>query len=214
MEADFWHKRWEDNNIPFHEGKPNTLLVRHIDTLKLPENGRVFIPLCGKTKDFDWLSGEGYRTVGAELSEIAIQQLFDELSITPDISEVGAHKHYTANGIDVWVGDIFQMTAEMLGPVDATFDRAAMVAMPASMRQLYVDQVADITCNAPQLLTCFEYDQSLLEGPPFDVKEPEVRELYGRHYDANVVERVPIKGGLKGKCPSDAVLWHLTPHPK
>lgn len=211
MEAEFWQKRWQDNNIPFHEGKPNTLLIRHVDKLNLPHGGRVFIPLCGKTKDFEWLMSQGHRAVGAELSEIAIQQLFGELNITPQISEVSAHKIYAAPDIDVWVGDIFQMTAEMLGQVDGTFDRAAMVAMPASMRQRYVDQVATVTRHAPQLLTCFEYDQSLLEGPPFDVKEPEVRDLYHAHYDVSLVERVPIRGGLKGKCPSDAVLWHLIP---
>jgi len=209
MELEFWQKRWRDNNIPFHEGKPNTLLIRHIDRLNLPKGGRVFIPLCGKTKDFEWLASQGYRAVGAELSEIAIQQLFEELNITPTVSEVGTHKHYAAPGIDVWVGDIFQMTAEMMGPVDGTFDRAAMVAMPESMRQQYVNKVAEISKCAPQLLTCFEYDQSLLDGPPFDVKEPEVRSLYDQHYDVSLVERVPIRGGLKGKCPSDAVLWHL-----
>lgn len=212
MEAEFWHKRWEDNHIPFHEGKPNTLLIRHIDQLNLPEDGRVFIPLCGKTKDFEWLIQQGFRTVGAELSEIAIQQLYEELSIIPTISMVGTQKHYSADGIDVFVGDIFDLSADILGPVDAIFDRAAMVAMPASMRQQYVNQVAEISGCAPQLLTCFEYDQSLLEGPPFDVKEDEVRELYRQHYDVSLVERVSIKGGLKGKCPSDAVLWGLRAH--
>lgn len=212
MEAEFWHKRWEDNHIPFHEGKPNTLLVRHLEALQLAKGSRVFIPLCGKTRDFGWLRGEGFRTVGAELSEIAIQQLFEELGVTPSISEAGTQKLYSADGIHIFVGDIFELTAETLGPVDAIFDRAAMVAMPASMRQRYVTQVAKISKTAPQLLTCFEYDQNLLEGPPFDVKQPEVEELYREHYDVSLVERVPIKGGLKGKCPADAALWMLTPH--
>lgn len=211
MDAEFWYKRWEDNHIPFHEGKPNTLLIRHIDLLGLPENGRMFIPLCGKTKDFEWLISQGYRTVGAELSEIAIQQLFEELKISPTISSIDSQKHYRADGIDIFVGDIFELTADVLGPVDAVFDRAAMVAMPASMRQRYVRQVAGISKKAPQLLTCFEYDQNLLEGPPFDVKEAEVRELYSDFFDVGLVERVPIRGGLKGKCPADAALWNLKP---
>lgn len=211
MEADFWYKRWEDDHIPFHEGKPNTLLVRHLSVLDLSKDDRVFIPLCGKTKDFDWLAAEGYRAVGAELSELAIQQLFAELEITPSISAVGAHKHYSADGIDVFVGDIFELSADMLGAVDAIFDRAAMVAMPASMRQRYVAQVAKVSQNAPQLLTCFEYDQNLLDGPPFDVRQAEVEDLYRDIYDVTLVERVPIRNGLKGKCPADAALWKLAP---
>jgi len=212
MEADFWHKRWEDNQIPFHEGKPNALLVRHIETLNLAKGARVFIPLCGKTKDFEWLASQGYRAVGAELSEIAIQQLFAELEIAPDVSTVGTLKRYSADGIDVLVGDIFELSASTLGPVDAIFDRAAMVAMPASMRQRYVTQVAKISDHAPQLLTCFECDQSLLDGPPFDVNQDEVEALYSDFYDVALVERVPIRNGLKGKCPADAALWHLTPN--
>lgn len=211
MEADFWHKRWEDDHIPFHEGKPNTLLVRHLSVLDLSKGDRVFIPLCGKTKDFDWLIAEGYRTVGVELSEIAIQQLFEELKVTPTISIDGEHKHYCADGIDVFVGDIFELSADMLGPVDAIFDRAAMVAMPKSMRQRYVAQVAKISMNAPQLLTCFEYNQNLLEGPPFDVKQAEIEDLYDDIYDVSLLERVLIRSGLKGKCPADAALWKLTP---
>lgn len=211
MESDFWHKRWEDDHIPFHEGKPNTLLVRHLGVLNLDKTARLFIPLCGKTKDFDWLMAQGYRTVGAELSEIAIQQLFAELKTTPEISTVGTHKLYSADNIDIFVGDIFELSSDMLGSVDAIFDRAAMVAMPASMRQLYVTKVANISKNAPQLLTCFEYDQSLLDGPPFDVKQAEVEDLYRGLYDVSLVERVPIRGGLKGKCPADAALWKLSP---
>ena len=211
MESDFWHKRWEDDHIPFHEGKPNTLLVRHLGVLNLDKTARLFIPLFGKTKDFDWLMAQGYRTVGAELSEIAIQQLFAELKTTPEISTVGTHKLYSADNIDIFVGDIFELSSDMLGSVDAIFDRAAMVAMPASMRQPYVTQVANISKNAPQLLTCFEYDQSLLDGPPFDVKQAEVEDLYRGLYDVSLVERVPIRGGLKGKCPADAALWKLSP---
>lgn len=212
MEADFWHKRWEDNHIPFHEGKPNALLVRHLGALNLVKGARVFIPLCGKTKDVDWLIGEGYRVVGAELSEIAIQQLFAELGITPSISIVGSQKHYSANGIDIFVGDIFELSADMLGPVDAIFDRAAMVAMPKIMRQHYVTHVSEISNRTPQLLTCYEYDQSLLDGPPFNVEQAEVDELYREFYNVALIERVPLRNGLKGKCPADAALWHLTPY--
>lgn len=211
MEPEFWHKRWEENHIPFHEGKPNALLVRNLNKLGLSQGSRVFLPLCGKTSDFEWLAGEGYRAVGAELSEIAIEQLFEDLNITPDVSDIGTQKHYSADGVDVFVGDIFDLSGDVLGPVDAVFDRAAMVAMPTSMRQRYVDQVTKISNTAPQLLTCFEYDQSLLDGPPFDVKQPEVEGLYKAWYDVSLMERVPIRGGLKGQCPADAALWKLTP---
>ncbi len=34
------------------------------------------MPLCGKTRDIWWLLESGYRVVGAELSRVAVEQLF------------------------------------------------------------------------------------------------------------------------------------------
>ena len=39
--------------------------------------------LCGKTLDISWLLSKGYRVTGAELSQIAIEQLFMELGVQP-----------------------------------------------------------------------------------------------------------------------------------
>jgi hypothetical protein len=49
------------------------LLVPHFKALSLPEGGRVFLPLCGKTLDIHWLLTGGYRVSGAELRKIAIE---------------------------------------------------------------------------------------------------------------------------------------------
>ncbi|MEL6402560.1 MAG: hypothetical protein AAFR26_26305 [Cyanobacteria bacterium J06626_4] len=57
-----------------------------------------------------------------------------ELDVTPQILEVGEVKHYSAENIDIFVGDIFQVSSEMLGSVDAIYDRAALVALPADVR--------------------------------------------------------------------------------
>ena len=67
MEADFWHQKWEKNDIGFHREEANPLLVDHFDALNLPQGSRVFLPLCGKTRDIAWLLSQGYRVVGAEL---------------------------------------------------------------------------------------------------------------------------------------------------
>jgi hypothetical protein len=127
MEHSFWHERWESGRIGFHQGKPNKLLLAHFDALGLADRSRVFLPLCGKTRDIAWLLSQGYRVAGAELSELAIRQLFEELGVEPVISNLGQFKRYSATDIEIFVGDIFSLTAELLGPVDAVFDRAALV---------------------------------------------------------------------------------------
>ena len=81
MDPTFWHQRWEKNEIAFHEGKANALLVKHFHELTLAKGRRVFVPLCGKTLDISWLLSNGYHVAGAELSQVAIEQLFMELGI-------------------------------------------------------------------------------------------------------------------------------------
>ena len=55
MNKDFSHHRWQTNRIGFHESRPNPLLVEHFPALEVPDGGRVFVPLCGKTRDIGWL---------------------------------------------------------------------------------------------------------------------------------------------------------------
>ena len=89
MDPEFWTQRWRKSEIGFHEGKANALLVEHFKDMHGNRGDRVFVPLCGKTRDLDWLLSQGYRVAGAELSETAIKQLFAELGVEPEISEQG-----------------------------------------------------------------------------------------------------------------------------
>jgi thiopurine S-methyltransferase len=210
MEHSFWHDRWQSGRIGFHENKPNPLLTSHFSALSVPENGRVFVPLCGKTLDIGWLLSRGCRVAGAELSELAIRQLFEELGVDPEITELEELKRYSADSIDIFVGDIFDLTAGVLGPVDAVFDRAALVALPAEMRAAYVPHIADITGRAPQLLVTFEYDQSRLDGPPFSIGSYEVKQRYGHSYALSTLARDHVAGGFKGQDVKERV-WLLKP---
>jgi len=210
MDPDFWHWRWQENKIGFHESDTNPLLVKHFDALSLSDGARVFIPLCGKTLDIHWLLAKGYRVVGAELVETAIQQLFAELGVEPDITEVGAFKQYSAQGIDIFVGDFFNLSDAILGPVDAVYDRAALVALPEAMRKRYARHLITVTNKAPQLLLSFEYDQSLVPGPPFSVGPDEVHEYYEGYYTITLAELVVLQGGLKGKYDCLEAVWLLS----
>jgi thiopurine S-methyltransferase len=129
MDASFWHNRWQTNQTGWHEHAVNPLLITHFPSLNIPPCGRVFVPLCGKSLDLGWLLSRGYAVAGAELSELAVTQLFAELGMEPTILEVGKHKHFHGEKIDIYVGDLFDLSREMLGPVDAVYDRAALVAL-------------------------------------------------------------------------------------
>lgn len=209
MDAQFWHDRWASNEIGFHKSEANPLLVKYVDELSLAEGRRVFLPLCGKTLDIGWLLSRGYRVAGAELSAAAIEQLFVELGVTPTITKVGVLDHYSAPQLDIFVGDIFKVTPELLGPVDAIYDRAALVALPQDMRARYAAHLMALTAHAPQLLISFEYDQQAMEGPPFSVGNDEIRQHYGQRYDIAVLTSLDVPGGLKGRCPATERVYVL-----
>lgn len=209
MEAKFWHDRWASNEIGFHKSEANPLLVKHFDELSLANGSRVFLPLCGKTLDIPWLLSRGYRVAGAELSPLAIEQLCAELGVTAMITKVCRLDHYSAPQLDLFVGDIFDVTPQMLGSVDAIYDRAALVALPPLMRGRYAAHLTALTAQAPQLLISFEYDQRMMEGPPFSVDEEEIGQHYGRHYDITVLASLDVPGGLKGRCPATETVYLL-----
>jgi thiopurine S-methyltransferase len=211
MEPNFWQKKWVDNEIAFHRSDANPLLVKYFNALGLAKGSRIFLPLCGKTLDIRWLLSNGYRVAGAELSKIAIEQLFMELGVKPTITTHGNLDHYSADHIDIFVGDIFELSSNLLGHVDAIYDRAALVALPKSMRSQYTTHLMNITGKAPQLLICYVYDQNLQEGPPFSISNNEVHQHYNTHYNLTLRESAEVEGGLKGKCSATENVWLIRP---
>jgi thiopurine S-methyltransferase len=205
MNADFWLNKWDRNDIAFHESEANPALVKYFKELSLPKGSRVFLPLCGKTLDLGWLLSQGYRVAGAELSQKAIEQLFEGLGVTPLITDTGALKRYSAHNIDIYVGDIFKLSRDLLGPVDAIYDRAALVALTPEVRKKYTAHLKAITAQAPQLLLSFAYDQTLMDGPPFSVSNEEVQGHYQDTYTLTLLSSADFQ--LKGHPAKENVWW-------
>lgn len=209
MEADFWHQKWEKNDIGFHREEANPLLADHFDALKLSQGSRLFLPLCGKTRDIAWLLSQGHRVAGAELSALAVTQLFEELGIKPDVVDAGALTHYRSEALDLFLGDFFELEPERLGAVGAIYDRAALVALPETLRKRYAAHLTRITDSAPQLLVTYVYDQTVIDGPPFSVNDEEVLQHYGNQYTPILLNSHEVPGGMKGKCAAKEHVWLL-----
>lgn len=209
MKESFWYDKWNKNDVGFHENEVNPLLIKHFKKLNLVKDSRIFLPLCGKTLDIYWLLTSGYKVVGAELSQFAVSQLFKELGIEPEISIKGELEHYQAKNIDIFVGNIFNISKEMIGSVDAVYDRAALVALPPKLRNQYANHLLKLTDKAPQLLICYEYEQKVMQGPPFSICNEGIKQHYAGHYNFNFIESKNIKGGLKGKVTASETVWLL-----
>ena len=73
------------------------------------------------------------------------------------------------------------------------FDRAALIALPPDMRVRYArDVYSKLPPGCRGFLITLEYPQAEREGPPFSVPEEEVRALYARDWDIELLERRPI----------------------
>lgn len=209
MEHEFWHNKWEKGEIGFHQQEVNPLLAHYLATLPLNNNSHIFVPLCGKSLDIHWLLKQGHRVTGVELNELAVQQLFDELDIKPTIVNVRKMKHYSSDRLDVFIGDIFDLSPTMLATINLVYDRAALIALPFTMRKNYTSHVMSISNNAPQLLICLEYDQAIIQGPPFSVSRKEIEQHYQYNYQINLLESEPIPEKLKNKVSAKEAIWWL-----
>ena len=209
MEHEFWHNKWKANEIGFHRAEPNSNLTEHLPKLNLKPGAKIFVPLCGKTLDIGYLLGCGFDVVAVELHENAVAQLFEELGVTPEVSDVGDLKKYRSDKVTVYAGDFFELGPEHLGAVDAIYDRAALVALPEAMRQRYAARLPELTSKAPQLLVTFDYDQSQYDGPPFSIPESAVLSLYDATYDCACQFRQQLPEGLKGQTEAWESVWLL-----
>lgn len=193
MDHDFWHRRWQDNRIGFHQSEPTPLLQKHWPAVGAPSGGTVFVPLAGKSLDMVWFASQGYRVLGVELSPLAVAQFFDEQGLRPEIVETRYGLHHRAGGIELILGDAFALDEAALAGCTAVFDRAALIALPPDLRARYVDALhARLPAGCRGLLITLEYPQHEKEGPPFAVSEPEVRERYARDWTVDLLERRDI----------------------
>ena len=193
MEADFWHQRWQNAQIGFHLDEVNPYLMQYWPQLVIAKGSRVLVPLCGKSLDLLWLAQQGYEVIGVEISPLAVAAFFSEAGITPHRHRGRAHEIWQGGGISLFCGDFFALLAEDIGPIDAIYDRASLIALPARMRQGYVEQLTRL-CPAPvqSLLITLFYEQSQMDGPPFAVSPEEVQELFSPLFEVSEIARLDI----------------------
>lgn len=204
MQKEFWHQKWQCNDIGFNQQQPHALLIQYFGTLNLRSGQRVFVPLCGKSVDMLWLLNQSIDVVGVELSSIACEAFFSEHDISFSKTQVGKFSVYQGKNISLLCGDFFDLTPAILGHIDAVYDRAALIALPTDIRQHYASFTKTLfERNTPVLLLVVSYDQSRMNGPPFSVDKAEIVKLYGKHIHlkqlcSQSVQPIPSHLGDKG----------------
>jgi len=192
MDNNYWHKRWQLNEIGFNQKQPNLLLQRYFQTLGLKLGSRVFVPLCGKSIDMLWLIQQGYEVIGVEMSSTACKAFFEENKISPKVSKLGDGLGYSNDKITLFVGDFFQLNTQLLGHVDAVYDRAALIALPMELRQRYAAHLTELLApHATIFLITTSYNQNEMQGPPFSVNAHEVNALFSERFNIQLLYSKP-----------------------
>jgi thiopurine S-methyltransferase len=179
MDPDFWHTRWQDNLIGFHQNDINSHLLRFWPQLGLATGSRILVPLCGKSLDMLWLRDQDHAVTGVEVSQLAVETFFEDNGLTPEIHEERFGRRYVCKQLELLCADFFSLTPADIGAVGAVYDRAALIALTATQRPGYAEQLIRLcTRDSMGLLITLEYNQLEMSGPPFAVDREEVYRLF------------------------------------
>lgn len=221
MDSKFWQQRWQDGRIGFHKSNVNPQLTEYFSELAVPISGQVLVPLCGKSVDMVWLAHAGYDVVGVELVETAVQAFFAEQKVIPTITEFTSAtvnailKRYqgqlAGQTITLWAADIFAISAIDIGEINAVYDRAALIALPATMRADYSAQIVKLSNHAPQLLITLNYDQSKKDGPPFSISQQQLQQYYDTDYKIIELENQSSTLNTASELAVTEQVWLLNP---
>ena len=189
-----WLERWERGHTGWHEAGGSAALRKFWPGL--PAGSRVLVPMCGKSADLLWLEQQGLDVTGVELSGIAVRAFFAEAGISFDIETGNGLPRFKARqrNLCIHCGDYFQFSAK---PFDAVYDRAALVALPPEFRPAYAKYTRSLMqADAVHLLITLEYDQSMVNGPPYSVLADEVKGYWPelrRAGDKSALKNMPPK---------------------
>jgi thiopurine S-methyltransferase len=218
MELSYWQSRWRKGNTGFHMPGGYPALNTWQDRI-LTKDSRVLVPLCGKSDDLIWFAERCAGVTGVEISREAIESFFRDQHINPDRTSFLGFNIYSSNNIELWEGDFLKFPVRKAPRIDLIYDKAALVALPPSMRRNYIQKLLEWDNPRPDiLLHHFIYDPDEMNGPPFSVSQTEILEAFGDIYDVDVLESNELdlsqfskfmQRGLSGGLREQ--LLHLTP---
>ncbi|UCB54360.1 MAG: thiopurine S-methyltransferase [Thiotrichales bacterium] len=199
MDIDFWLERWDRGETGFHQQHINPYLGYYYGELGPPPEKRagfrVFVPLCGKSRDLWWLQQSGYDVVGVEFSELAVEQFVAGEPLDFKKTDRNGHDSYKTDRLEILVADFFDLQEQDIGNITDIYDRASLIALPVDMRRRYVEKITALQPPGTRtLLITLTYPDREMEGPPFSVTEEEVKDLYSGDYR---IEKLAAKNVLE-----------------
>ncbi|WP_221794264.1 thiopurine S-methyltransferase [Oceanobacter mangrovi] len=210
-----WLQMWQQDQIGgFHQPLVNPLLVKHWPAQGLRPNSRILVPLCGKSLDMIWLAQQGHKVVGIELSPLAVKAFFRENNLQVRKMHSGNFTCWKSANITIWCGDFFSLQKQQLGPVDCVLDRAALTALPESIRAQYVQQLRALIDPQVEIFLLTVEDVTKHSGVLKTAIDDELIQLFSRHFDIRLThadrqDERPTHTGQQA-CYTDSKVYQLS----
>lgn len=193
MEISYWKSRWKKQHTGWHMEQVYPHLKTYLDRLNPDTGDTLFVPLCGKSRDLVWLAEQGFRVIGVEVSAVAVRQFFAETGITYSTESKAEFVIYQSDNIQIYQADFFKLVSSWIPPLDAVYDKAALIALPEEKRRMYADKILGLAGSKSRiLLNTFEYIQNEMNGPPFAVFFDELQDLFGDRFEIELLHEESI----------------------
>jgi thiopurine S-methyltransferase len=135
-----------------------------------------------------WLHDRGHAVIGVELSDVACKDFFEDAEEKAMVHPGEPFTRFCHDDLELWCGDFFQLVPDDLNHIRLVYDRAALIALPPEMRRDYVEHLTAVIPEGTHiLLITLDYDSQEMKGPPFNVSDQEVHNLYGEDYQVSHV---------------------------
>jgi len=189
----YWQARWATGQSQWHKEKPHEILVKYHEKISEGSSMRIFLPLCGKSHDLLWLYQQGHTVLGVEGVPFVVEQLFRENKLDYEktsMPNIAGWRFKTKDGrLTVYACDIFNLSPEIVGPIDCVFDRGSLGAIAVHDRQPYMNLMR--TLLGPEfryLLETYEYEDTEFDGPPRNLPRDVVFNLFADFADVDILE--------------------------
>ena len=214
MDKQFWQNKWEIQDIAFNQQATNPYLIQFFSRLNLSKGQTILVPLCGKSIDMLWLKAQGFEVIGCELSVLACEQFFKENNLSYQPEQKGEYQYFKGEQITLIAGDFFALDVNSFSQFDAIYDRAAIVALPEKMRELYADKIQQFSVKEMLMVTA-SYNQAEMQGPPFSVDEIEIKKHFEGMYQIETLyhQKAPSLAPhllAKGLTAAEEWVFHLS----
>jgi thiopurine S-methyltransferase len=155
--------------------------------------------------------------LGVECSAQAAAEYFDQHGLTPTVRRDGPFDMYAGGGVEIAVGDVFDLGALDLSGIAGYYDRAALIALSPEQRARYAALLCDTLPRTTRgLVVALDYPQDEKAGPPFSVPPEEVAALYGARFGLSTLHTADVLSANPGFVAAGVTrLWdhvvHLAP---